>query len=144
MGPTPRRYQAMYFPARVIQTPPPVPPLTVSSSITWKITSLSELEGEQKKDGDWSKPYDVHWLSLMFHGFSVFCQFWMIFGQLRCESQDTIGFFDPVKSGDSRKIGDDQQNRKSMGAGDEKTKLVGLAHAFPGLTNTHLNLASKP
>jgi hypothetical protein len=95
----------MYFPARVIQTPPPVPPLTVSSSITWKITSLSELEGEQKKDGDWSKPYDVHWLSLMFHGFSVFCQFWMIFGQLRCESQDTIGFFDPVKSGDSRKIG---------------------------------------
>lgn len=69
----------------------------------------------------------------------------MIFGQLRCESQDSIGFFDPVKSGDSRKIAeDDQQNRKSMGAGDEKTKLLGLAHAFPGLTNTHLNLASKP
>lgn len=60
-GTNPQKVPSNVLP-RVIQTPPPVPPLTVSSSITWKITSLSELEGEQKRDGDWSKAYDVHWL----------------------------------------------------------------------------------
>ena len=105
-------------------------------SVSWKVNKKKMEIGQNP-----TMFIGFHWCSMVFPCFANFGWFLV---SLDVKARIPLDFLTLWKVEIPERLGDDQQNRKSMGAGDEKTKLVGLAHAFPGLTNTHLNLASKP